>query len=68
MVKRFTPEEQLQFLKRRAVEIIPEDDLLKKLERSQRTGKPLRVKLGVDPTSPDIHIGIGVVLQKLRDL
>jgi tyrosyl-tRNA synthetase len=60
-------EEQLQFLKRRAVEIIPEDDLLKKLERSQRTGKPLRVKLGVDPTSPDIHIGIGVVLQKLRD-
>jgi hypothetical protein len=39
MVKRFTPEEQLQFLKRRAVEIIPEDDLLKKLERSQRTGK-----------------------------
>jgi tyrosyl-tRNA synthetase len=67
MVKRFTPEEQLQFLKRRAVEIIPEDDLLKKLERSQRTGKPLRVKLGVDPTSPDIHIGIGVVLQKLRD-
>jgi len=67
MVKRLTPEEQLQFLRRRAVEIIPEDDLLRKLERSQRTGKPLRVKLGVDPTSPDIHIGIGIVLQKLRD-
>ena len=58
---------QLQFLKRRAVDIIPEADLIKKLERSARTGKPLRVKLGVDPTSPDIHIGIGVVLQKLRD-
>ncbi len=62
-----TLEEQLQFLKRRAVDIIPESDLIKKLERSARTGKPLRVKLGVDPTSPDIHIGIGVVLQKLRD-
>jgi tyrosyl-tRNA synthetase len=60
-------EEQLRFLKRRAVDVIPEADLVKKLERSQRTGKPLRVKLGVDPTSPDIHIGIGVVLQKLRD-
>jgi tyrosyl-tRNA synthetase len=60
-------EEQFQFLKRRAVDVIPEADLVKKLERSQRTGKPLRVKLGVDPTSPDIHIGIGVVLQKLRD-
>ncbi|MFN4217739.1 MAG: tyrosine--tRNA ligase [Candidatus Bipolaricaulia bacterium] len=60
-------DEQLRFLKRRAVDIIPESDLIKKLERSARTGKPLRVKLGVDPTSPDIHIGIGVVLQKLRD-
>ncbi|MCX8103435.1 MAG: tyrosine--tRNA ligase [Candidatus Bipolaricaulota bacterium] len=62
-----TLEEQLRFLKRRAVDIIPERDLVKKLERSQRTGRPLRVKLGVDPTSPDIHIGIGIVLQKLRD-
>lgn len=60
-------EEQLRRLKRRAVDIIPEADLIKKLERAQRTGKPLRVKLGVDPTSPDIHIGIGIVLQKLRD-
>lgn len=60
-------EEQLQRIKRRAVEIIPETDLIKKLERALRTGKPLRVKLGVDPTSPDIHIAIGVVLQKLRD-
>lgn len=66
-MKRLTIAEQLQFLKRRAADIIPESDLVKKLERSARTGKPLRVKLGVDPTSPDIHIGIGIVLQKLRD-
>lgn len=66
-MKRLTLEEQLRFLKRRAVDIIPEADFVKKLERSQHTRKPLRVKLGVDPTSPEIHIGIGVVLQKLRD-
>lgn len=66
-MKHLNIDEQLRFLKRRAVDIIPESDLIKKLERSARTGKPLRVKLGVDPTSPDIHIGIGVVLQKLRD-
>jgi tyrosyl-tRNA synthetase len=60
-------EEQLRLIKRRAVDIIPESDLVKKLERALRTQKPLRVKLGVDPTSPDIHIAIGVVLQKLRD-
>lgn len=66
-MNRLTVDEQLKILKRRAVDIIPEADLVKKLERAQRTGKPLRVKLGVDPTSPDIHIAIGVVLQKLRD-
>ncbi len=66
-MRKLSIEEQLQRLKRRAVDIIPEADLIKKLERAQRTGKPLRVKLGVDPTSPDIHIAIGVVLQKLRD-
>ncbi|MCS7274826.1 MAG: tyrosine--tRNA ligase [Candidatus Bipolaricaulota bacterium] len=66
-MKTLSVEEQLRRLKRRAVEIIPEADLVKKLERAARTGKPLRVKLGVDPTSPDIHIAIGVVLQKLRD-
>jgi tyrosyl-tRNA synthetase len=66
-MKRLSIEEQLCFLKRRAVDVIPEAELVKKLERVQHTGKPLRVKLGVDPTSPDIHIGIGIVLQKLRD-
>lgn len=59
--------EQLEIIKRRAVEIIPEDDLLRKLERSVEMGKPLRVKLGVDPTASYIHVGIGVVLEKLRD-
>lgn len=63
----FSLEEQLRLLKRRAVDVIPEAELVKKLERAQQAGKPLRVKLGVDPTSPNIHIGIGIVLQKLRD-
>ncbi|OGF52803.1 MAG: tyrosine--tRNA ligase [Candidatus Fraserbacteria bacterium RBG_16_55_9] len=59
--------EALALIHRRAVEIIPEADLRHKMERSQRTGKPLRVKLGVDPTAPDIHLGISIPLQKLRD-
>lgn len=59
--------EALAVIQRRAVEIIPEADLRRKLERSQRTGKPLRVKLGVDPTAPDIHLGISIPLRKLRD-
>ena len=46
--------------------IVPVDGLLKKLERSVATGKPLKVKLGLDPTAPDIHIGSAVVLRKLR--
>lgn len=66
-MKYLATDEQLGILKRRAMDIIPEADLVKKLERAQRTGKSLRVKLGVDPTSPDIHIGIGIVLHKLRE-
>jgi tyrosyl-tRNA synthetase len=61
------PQEQLERIKRRTVEIIPEGELLQKLRRSYETGKPLRVKLGVDPTAPDIHLGHTVVLRKLRD-
>lgn len=57
-----TPESQLQALKRGTFEIIPESDLLAKL----RKGIPLRVKLGIDPTAPDIHLGHSVVLRKLR--
>lgn len=57
-----TPEEQLKLLKRGAAEIISEADLLARLKE----GKPLRVKLGLDPTAPHIHLGFAVVLRKLR--
>ncbi|HTZ31348.1 MAG TPA: tyrosine--tRNA ligase [Methylomirabilota bacterium] len=59
-------EEQLAYLKKGAAEIIPEDELKVKLENSAKTGKPLRVYLGVDPTAPDIHLGHTVVLRKLK--
>ncbi|HEU4478893.1 MAG TPA: tyrosine--tRNA ligase [Pyrinomonadaceae bacterium] len=59
-------DEQIVFLAKGTAEIIPRDDLRKKLEKSVRTGKPLRIKLGVDPTAPDIHLGHTVVIRKLR--
>ena len=49
-------------------ELIPEDEWVKKLARSEATGTPLRIKLGLDPTAPDIHIGHTVVLNKMRQL
>ncbi len=49
-------------------ELIPHEDWLKKLVRSEATGTPLRIKLGLDPTAPDIHIGHTVVLNKMRQL
>jgi tyrosyl-tRNA synthetase len=58
--------EQLTILRRGTAEIISEEELAAKLERAQRSGEPLRVKLGIDPTSPDIHLGFAVVLRKLR--
>ncbi len=58
--------EQLDIIKRGAVEIIVEDDLLKKLEKSVAGGKPLRVKAGFDPTAPDIHLGHTVLLNKIH--
>ncbi|KLU61814.1 tyrosine--tRNA ligase [Peptococcaceae bacterium CEB3] len=61
-----TVEEQLSILKTGAAEIIPEVELAAKLERSLREGKPLVVKLGLDPTAPDVHLGHTVPLQKLR--
>ena len=61
-----TIDEQLAYLRKGAVDVIREDDLRSKLERSAKTGKPLRVKLGVDPTSPDIHLGHTVVVRKLK--
>jgi tyrosyl-tRNA synthetase len=59
-------EKQLKIIKRGAVEIISEEELVKKLEESQRKRRPLRIKAGFDPTAPDIHLGHTVLLRKLR--
>lgn len=59
-------DEQLAYLKKGTAEIIREEDLKAKLARSLKTGKPLRAKLGVDPTAPDIHLGHTVVIRKLK--
>lgn len=59
--------EQLDLIKRNTVEIISEEDLVRKIERSLQTRKPLIVKLGADPSRPDLHLGHAVVLRKLRD-
>jgi tyrosyl-tRNA synthetase len=59
-------DEQLTYLKKGSAEIIREADLRAKLEKSRATGKPLRVKLGMDPTAPDLHLGHTVVLRKLK--
>src|SRR5690606_1490195 len=57
---------QFEVISRGVAEIVTEDELLKKIERSVATGVPLKVKLGLDPTAPDIHLGHTVVMQKLR--
>jgi tyrosyl-tRNA synthetase len=63
----FAPvDEQLVYLKKGSAEIIREAELRAKLEKSRTTGKPLRVKLGMDPTAPDLHLGHTVVLRKLK--
>ena len=59
-------DEQLTVLRRGVEEVIPEDDLREKLESSRKTGQPLTVKLGCDPSRPDLHLGHTVVLRKLR--
>lgn len=61
-----TVEKQLDIIRRGVVEIVPENELVDKLKRSVATGKPLKIKLGLDPTAPDIHMGHTVVLQKIR--
>ena len=61
-----TPEKQLEIIKRGAVEIISEEELRKKLERSCKGNIPLKVKAGFDPTAPDIHLGHTVLLEKMR--
>ncbi len=57
--------EQMDLIKRGTFEIIPEEELVKKLEKSLKEGKPLNIKLGCDPSRPDLHIGHSVVLRKL---
>src|ERR1700747_2249004 len=59
-------DEQLAYLKKGIAEIIPEEQLKADLEKSRKTGHPLRVYLGVDPTAPDLHLGHTVVLRKLK--
>ncbi|HXH70787.1 MAG TPA: tyrosine--tRNA ligase [Pyrinomonadaceae bacterium] len=61
-----TIDEQIAFLKKGAVDLIREKDLRAKLENSAKTGKPLLVKYGADPTAPDIHLGHTVVIRKLK--
>src|SRR5215467_6679617 len=59
-------EEQLEVIRRGAVDIIREEDLLEKLKRAQKAGNPLRVKAGFDPTAPDIHVGHTVLIRKMK--
>jgi tyrosyl-tRNA synthetase len=61
-----TFDEQLEYLRKGFVEIIPEDELKARLITSEKEGRPLRVKAGFDPTAPDIHLGHTVVMRKLR--
>lgn len=64
----FAPvKEQMDLIRKGTVDIIPEDELVKKLEKSIKENKPLTIKLGCDPSRPDLHIGHAVVLNKLRD-
>src|SRR3954449_4883992 len=58
--------EQLERIRRGAEQVVPEAELVKKLERSVATGTPLRVKYGIDPTGIDVHLGHTVPLRKLR--
>jgi tyrosyl-tRNA synthetase len=59
-------DEQLDYIRKGAVEIIREQDLRERLEQSQKSGKPMRVKAGFDPTAPDLHLGHTVLIRKLK--
>lgn len=61
-------EEQLKIIRKGAAELISEEELREKLRRTEKEGRPLVVKLGLDPTAPDIHLGHTVVLRKIRQL
>ena len=58
--------EQLKIIKKGVAELISENELLEKLKKSEKENKPLIIKLGLDPTAPDIHLGHTVVLRKLK--
>jgi len=58
---------QLEIIKRGVIDLITEEELLEKLRHSVKTGKPLRIKAGFDPTAPDLHLGHTVLIQKLKD-
>ncbi len=61
-------ERQMQIILQGAAQVVSEEELRAKLERSLRTGKPLTIKLGLDPSAPDIHLGHAVVLRKIRQM
>ena len=65
--KNLSPEEELNFIKRGTAEILSEGELLEKIKISRKEKRPLRVKMGFDPTAPDLHLGHCVGLRKLRD-
>src|SRR5258708_23286516 len=66
-MRQFPPvEEQLAYIKKGAAEIIRESDRRERLAQSLKTGKPMRVKAGFDPTAPDLHVGHTVLLRKLK--
>ncbi|HST24072.1 MAG TPA: tyrosine--tRNA ligase [Blastocatellia bacterium] len=61
-----TIDEQIAFLTKGTIDCLPPDELKRKLERAEKTGKPLRVKAGFDPTAPDLHVGHTVLIRKMR--
>ena len=65
-MKWLSPEEQVRAIKQGIEELIPEEEMLKKLERAVKENRPLRVKQGFDPTAPDVHLGHTIGLRKLR--
>lgn len=62
------PEEQLKIIRKGVQEIVNEEELLAKLEKSYQSGNPLTIKLGLDPSAPDIHLGHAVVLRKIKQM
>ncbi len=63
-----TVDEQIEIIKKGAAEIVNIDELREKLLKSERENRPLRIKLGLDPTAPDIHLGHAVVLRKIKQM